>query len=82
METCGRSGAGLFHVVVFLAPDATAREVLAKINERGYRHLPVVDGGRLVGIVSSRDFHQTVEQQLEDDIKDRDSFMFAGYHHR
>ncbi len=62
-----------------IASHATAREALAKINKFGYRHLPVVDGDRLVGIISTRDLHQAVKQQLEDDIKDRDSSMFAGY---
>ncbi len=62
-----------------IASHATAREALAKINKFGYRHLPVVDGDRLVGIISTRDLHQAVKQQLEDEIKDRDSSMFAGY---
>ncbi|MDQ1520425.1 MAG: citrate synthase [Actinomycetota bacterium] len=32
-----------------------AREAFASIAERGYRHIPVVDDNRLVGIVSMRD---------------------------
>lgn len=36
--------------------DAYAIEALSCMNERGYRHLPVLDNGRLVGIVSRRDF--------------------------
>ena len=27
------------------------------MNARGYRHLPVMQNGRVVGIVSSRDFY-------------------------
>jgi len=36
-------------------PDATARDAFARLSEHGYRHIPVVEGGRLVGIVSMRD---------------------------
>ena len=41
--------------VVALAPQATAGEALALCRERRIRHLPVLDDGRLVGIVSDRD---------------------------
>jgi CBS domain-containing protein len=33
-----------------------AIDALALMSERGYRHLPVLENGRLVGIVSRRDF--------------------------
>ena len=46
----------------------------------GYRHLPVVDGKRVVGIVSVRDLYDTVLSELEDDIRDRDAFIHGvGY---
>ena len=41
--------------VVTLSPQTTAGEALALCRERRIRHLPVLDGGRLVGIVSYRD---------------------------
>ena len=41
--------------VVTLAPGSTAGEALALCRERRIRHLPVVEEGRLVGIVSDRD---------------------------
>jgi CBS domain-containing protein len=37
-------------------PDAPASDVAALMNERRVRHLPVLDGGTPVGIVSLRDF--------------------------
>ena len=36
-------------------PPATAEEALALMHQGGFRHLPVTDGDRLVGIVSVRD---------------------------
>ena len=38
-----------------MAPDATVTELIATLAERNVGALPVVDGGRLVGIVSERD---------------------------
>jgi acetoin utilization protein AcuB len=43
------------HEVVVLPPQTTAGEALALCRERRIRHLPVLEGGRLVGIVSDRD---------------------------
>lgn len=36
-------------------PSATAEEALTLMHQGGFRHLPVVDGDELVGIVSVRD---------------------------
>ena len=41
--------------VVTLSPQATAGEALALCRERRIRHLPVLEEGHLVGIVSDRD---------------------------
>jgi acetoin utilization protein AcuB len=41
--------------VVTLSPQTTAAEVLALCREKGIRHLPVMEEGRLVGMVSDRD---------------------------
>jgi acetoin utilization protein AcuB len=41
--------------VVVLSPPSTAAEALGLCRERRIRHLPVLEGGRLVGIVSDRD---------------------------
>lgn len=41
--------------VVTLPPGATAEEALSLCRERRIRHLPVLEDGKLVGIVSDRD---------------------------
>ncbi len=40
---------------VTLTPEADANEALDLMLDRGFRHVPVVDDGRVVGIVSLRD---------------------------
>lgn len=41
---------------------------LELMNEHNYRHLPVVDGERLVGVVSIRDLYRSVKEQMDSDI--------------
>ena len=41
--------------VVTLSPQTTAAEALALCREKGIRHLPVMEEGRLAGLVSDRD---------------------------
>jgi CBS domain-containing protein len=39
-------------VVATLAPEATVGEVVEVMNEKGYRNIPLVSNGKLVGSVS------------------------------
>ena len=41
--------------VITVSPETTAAEALKLCRERGIRHLPVLDGGRIVGLISDRD---------------------------
>ena len=41
---------------------------LELMNQHGYRHLPVVDGDRLIGVVSIRDLYRSVKEQMDSDI--------------
>lgn len=51
-----------------LKPTDSVRSALELMQTHGYRHLPVVQGHKLVGIVSIRDLYTTVMDQLEADI--------------
>jgi len=50
-----------------IAPTTTAIEALRLMNDGGYRHLPIVEQGRVVGIVSRRDFHGDEKARLDDE---------------
>jgi acetoin utilization protein AcuB len=43
--------------VITVAPDATLEQVCEIMHARNIRHLPVVEGGRLVGVITDRDVH-------------------------
>jgi acetoin utilization protein AcuB len=46
--------------VVIVGPRTTLPEALRLVQQRGIRHLPVVDDGRLIGIVSDRDLKRAM----------------------
>lgn len=63
-----------------LRPDDTARSALEKMSRGGYRHLPVVEGTTVIGMVSVKDLYAAVLDQLEEDIRELDSFIHGpGY---
>jgi citrate synthase len=47
----------------WVAPDVEVSTAFVSLAERGYRHIPVVDDGRLVGIVSMRDVMRIAQIQ-------------------
>jgi CBS domain-containing protein len=49
------------------SPNDTAIAALRRMQDGGYRHLPIVDRGRLVGIVSRRDFHGEEKARLDEE---------------
>lgn len=61
-----------------LRPDSTVLEALTLMETRRCRHLPIVaDDGAAVGMVSIRDLFAAVRAGLEEEIRDRDAFMFG-----
>jgi citrate synthase len=46
-----------------VAPDVPAAEAFGSLAEHGYRHIPVVDGTQLVGLVSMRDLMRIAQVQ-------------------
>lgn len=58
--------------VMYVRPDQTSEECMALMTENRLRHLPIMEGGRLIGLVSIGDLvkdiiseQQFVIQQLE-----------------
>ena len=60
-----------------LSPSDTAGDALELMRVRSIRHLPVVDDGRVVGMLSIRDLFFNVKRQLEDSIKETEAYVFG-----
>jgi len=50
-----------------VSSDTTAIDALRLMQDGDYRHLPVVDGGRILGLISRRDFHGVEKARLDDE---------------
>ena len=50
-----------------VSSDTTAIDALRLMQDGDYRHLPIVDGGRVLGLVSRRDFHGVEKARLDDE---------------
>jgi CBS domain-containing protein len=50
-----------------IGPQVTAIEALRLMRDCGFRHLPVVDGDRLLGIVSRGDFEGLEQARLDEE---------------
>lgn len=53
-----------------VSPDAHLHEVLVKMNQAGYRHLPVVENDKLLGIITDRDVRLAVNSPVVNEEAD------------
>lgn len=60
-----------------LSPNDTASDAIRMMRSRNYRHLPVVEGGGVVGMVSVRDLYAVYNGELEQDLKDRNAYIYG-----
>jgi CBS domain-containing protein len=59
-------------------PDDTVAELMAEMTERRIRHLPVVDGGRLTGIVSIGDVVKNRLDEVESEASSLRQFITSA----
>ena len=52
---------------IALAADSRAIDVLREMSNRGFRHLPVVEDGKIWGVVSRSDFMGMEIDRLDDE---------------
>ena len=53
---------------VTISPESRAIDALRTMNELGFRHLPVVQSGNLVGIITRSSFHGMEIDQLDTEV--------------
>jgi len=61
--------------VVTIDPDFSIDDCLAMMTDRQFRHLPVVTGGRLIGMVSIGDIGKWIISEQRSEIRDLEGYI-------
>jgi CBS domain-containing protein len=60
-----------------ITPQHSALEALDKMIAGRYRHLPVLDGDELCGMVSVRDLYEAIRRSLLEDLHSAETLIFG-----
>ena len=61
--------------VLTVTPETTVQQCMVLMTERRIRHLPVVDGGRLIGVVSIGDLVKSLIEEQRRTIEQLESYI-------
>lgn len=64
--------------VFVIAPETTSGECMMHMTDRHIRHLPVVDGGRVVGVISIGDVVRSVIDDLRFTVRQLEGYIKGG----
>jgi len=65
--------------VVYVKPDDTIEDCMALMTEHRTRHLPVMEGGKLVGLISIGDVVKAVISDREFKIRELERYITGGH---
>mgnify|MGYP001324418727 CR=1 FL=1 len=65
--------------LVFIRPENTVSEAMVILDAKGIRHLPVIDNGQIVGLVSMRDLINQVVDGQEHEISELVQYISGAY---
>ncbi|WP_420403429.1 CBS domain-containing protein [Nisaea sp.] len=58
-----------------VGPKESVMDALQRMQQGGFRHLPVEEDGRIIGMVSIRDIYAAVREDLEEAVLEREAFI-------
>ncbi len=64
--------------VYCVTPEDTTEQCMALMDAKHVRHLPVLSGGHLVGLVSVRDVVKMIISEKEEKIRDLEHYIASG----
>jgi len=64
--------------VVYIRPDESIEECMALMTEKHFRHLPVIDNGTLIGVISIGDVVRTVISEQKFIIAQLENYISGG----
>ena len=65
--------------VLYVEPDNTIQDCMTLMTEKRIRHLPVMDNGRLVGILTIGDLVKQIISEQESTIHQLENYISGGY---
>lgn len=66
--------------IYFVSPDQTTEECLAQMTDKHIRHLPVVDNGKTIGVISIGDLVKDVIRDQSTTIQSLENYIMGrGY---
>jgi CBS domain-containing protein len=68
----------MIHPVYFVNPNQTVEECMAVMTTKKLRHLPVLEEGKLIGIVSIGDVVKNLMQEKEETIDLLEHFLWSN----
>ena len=72
-------GESMTKEVVYVSPDDRVKECMALMTNKRCRHLPVIDGDRLVGVISIGDLVKQIIADQEVTIHELEKYITGGY---
>jgi CBS domain-containing protein len=63
--------------VITVSPDNSIQDCMRLMTERRIRHLPVVDGGRVVGMISIGDLVKAVIEEQQQTIEQLETYIHS-----
>jgi CBS domain-containing protein len=63
--------------VITVVPDNSVQDCMRLMTERRIRHLPVVDGGRVVGMISIGDLVKAVIEEQQQTIEQLETYIHS-----
>jgi CBS domain-containing protein len=61
--------------VTTITPDKSVRHCMRVMSEKRFRHLPVVDGGRVLGVLSIGDLVRAVLEEQQQTIEELERYI-------
>ena len=68
---------GMTHPVFYVTPEQTLEECMALMTGKRFRHLPVLENEKLVGLVSIGDIVKQIITEKETTIKDLEYYIWV-----
>jgi len=72
-------GESMTKKVVYVSPDDGVKEGMALMTNKRVRHLPVIDGDRVVGVISIGDIVKQIIADQEFTIHELEKYITGGY---